>query len=316
MSDAITLRFATYPTPLEPAPRLASALGLEPGHLWIKRDDLIGLGGGGNKARKLEQIMSIAVADGVDVVVTSGAVQSNHARLTAAAAARLGMQCVLVLAGDNLPSGNLILDELLGARIVWAGGADHDELSSLVDEVAASVRSQGQNVAVIPFGGSSATGARGYSVAGAELMGQAPETEISVVAVGSGGTMAGLCAALGVTRVLGVNCGAINRPRETVAGLVEQLVGAAVVEADLHIREDQVGDGYGTCTEATFEAMRLAARTEGLILDPTYTGRAMAGLVASIREGSIRPNQHVVFWHTGGLPGLFGHKEAIRRIVG
>jgi L-cysteate sulfo-lyase len=309
-------RFGTYPTPLEPAPRLAKSLGLQPDNLWIKRDDLIGLGAGGNKVRKLEQIMSDALAEGVDTVVTSGAAQSNHARLTAAAAARVGMNAVLVLEGANLPAGNLLLDELLGARILWRDGVGLEGLGATVDEVAASLREQGRTVAVIPFGGSSTTGARGYCVAAGELLDQAPTTDVSVVALGSGGTMAGLCAVLGAERVLGVDCGAIPRPRDTVAALVEQLTGVKVAAADLRVREDQVGAGYGRFSDATFEAMQLAAQTEGLILDPTYTGRALAGLIASVDDGTIGRDQRVVFWHTGGLPGLFGHEEAIRRITG
>ena len=199
---------------MEAAPRLAAALGLEPDDLWVKRDDLVGLGGGGNKVRKLEATLAVALAQGATAVVTSGAAQSNHARLTAAAGARLGLDVTLVLAGDPPPSstGNLLLDELLGARLVWAGPTSLADLDGLVG--AGGGASAGGRTAtyVVPYGGSNVAGAGAYAEAGHEILAQAPDTALVVTAVGSGGTMAGLVHALGVDRVLGVDTGAVPDP--------------------------------------------------------------------------------------------------------
>lgn len=309
--DTSRIPLATFPTPLELAPRLAAALGLMEDGLWVKRDDLIGLGGGGNKVRKLERLLAAALRQGADTLITMGAAQSNHARLTAAAGARFGIPVVLVLAGrpDRGAVGNLLLDGLFGARIHWAG-ADGRDLAEIADEVAADLTSGGARPAIIPFGGSNGEGARAYLDAARELRSQLPAASTSVVAVGSGGTMAGLVAELGPAHVLGVHTGAVADPRGAVAGLAEAATGEAVDPEALRLRTDQVGAGYGSLTEETAEAIRLAARTEGIVLEPTYTGRAMAGLIAAVRDGDLPPGTPVVFWHTGGLPGLFGHPEA------
>lgn len=309
-------RLGSWPTPLEPAPRLSRALGLDPDDLWIKHDDLTGLGGGGNKVRKLEWTAGTALAHGADVLVTSGAAQSNHARLTAAAGARLGVDVVLVLTGSPAALGNIALDALLGATIHWAGDVPEGELAERVQEVADSLAAQGRTPGVIPFGGSNALGARGYEQAGMELLQQDPGVEQSVVAVGSGGTMAGLVATLGVKRVLGVDTGAMPEPVAAVAGMVAELTGRPEDGTALRIDRTLVGPGYGSVTEEVLDAMTLAARTEGLVLDPTYTARAMAGLLAAVRDGRIGRGRRVVFWHTGGLPGLLGHPAALERIVG
>ncbi|WP_067503584.1 D-cysteine desulfhydrase family protein [Actinoplanes sp. TFC3] len=277
---------ATWPTPLEPAPRLAQELGIE--QLWIKRDDLSGLGGGGNKVRKLQYTCAQAVEAGANRIVTTGAPQSNHARLTAAAAARIGLDCTLVLTGNapETPRGNLLLDDLAGARIVWAGDQP-------LDQVAAQ-----QEGYVIPFGGTSAFSAQGYVDCAQEILHQLPDLDAVVVAVGSGGTMAGLVAHLGSTRVYGVDTGAVPDPVSIISGLLDQM---GTPTGNLRIDREQVGAGYATLTDSVRAALKLAARTEGLFLDPTYTGRAMAGLCAN------PPRGNVVFLHTGGLPGLFGH---------
>ena len=205
------IRLASWPTPLEPAPRLAGALGLGPDDLWIKRDDLTGLAGGGNKIRKLEWTVAAAIAAGADALVTTGAPQSNHARLTAAAGARLGLRVVLVFPGDpgGAQSGNLALDGLLGARIAWAGDVG---LAEAADAVVAQLRAEGGRPALIPFGGSSGVGARGYVACARELQQQLPDLDTVVVALGSGGTMAGLVAALGPDKVLGIDTGAMPDP--------------------------------------------------------------------------------------------------------
>jgi L-cysteate sulfo-lyase len=284
--DPISL--GTWPTPVEPAPRLAELLGLA--ELWIKRDDLCGLGGGGNKVRKLEYTCAQALAAGADTVITSGGPQSNHARLTAAAAARLGLRCVLVLGGPPAPArGNLLLDELAGATVVWAGDRPLDE--AVAEEAATAF--------VIPFGGSSPVSIEGYATCGRELRDQLPGFDAVVVALGSGGTMAGLVKELGPERVVGVDTGAVADPHAAVV----DLLGGAVPADRLRIDRDQVGAGYESLTEAVRGALALAARTEGIFLDPTYTGRAMASMIAR------RHGDRVVFLHSGGLPGLFGHPE-------
>jgi L-cysteate sulfo-lyase len=313
----------TFPTPLEPAPRLAVAVGLRPDRLWIKRDDLTGLGGGGNKVRKLERTLAAALRDGADCLVTTGAAQSNHARLTAAAGARLGLPVTLVLAGDpggpgDAPEGNLLLDEIFGARIRWAGEADDHQLAAVADQVAAEQATTGARPAVIPFGGSNRDGALAYAGAACELVDQlrnqlgdqVPGEATSVVAVGSGGTMAGLVAELGPEYVLGVHAGAVAAPADAVAALASTITAERLNPQALRLRTDQVGVGYGSLTGPAAAAIRLAARTEGIVLDPTYTGRAMAGLIAAAADGEIDPDARVVFWHTGGLPGLFGHPDA------
>ncbi|MFE7705100.1 D-cysteine desulfhydrase family protein [Streptomyces sp. NPDC057486] len=305
--------FGTWPTPLEPMPRLARALGLGADDLWIKRDDLTGLGGGGNKVRKLEWTCGAALADGATVLVTTGAPQSNHARLTAAAGARLGLDVVLVLAGapGASESGNLALDGLFGATVVWAGDVGDRALDATAQQVAAGLRRQGGVPAVIPFGGSSVLGARGYVECGRELLAQARDLETVVVAVGSGGTMAGLVDPLGAARVIGVHCGAVTDPAGTVSALVSGLSGTDCAPDSLRMRLDQVGDGYGALTEQSMAALTLTARTEGIVLDPIYTGRAMAGLIAAIEDGDVLPGQRTVFLHSGGLPGLFGHRATL-----
>ncbi|MBO0836327.1 MAG: D-cysteine desulfhydrase family protein [Actinobacteria bacterium] len=309
--EADRVRLGTFPTPVESAPRLAAALGLGEDRLWIKRDDLTGLGGGGNKVRKLERIVAAALRDGADALVTTGAPQSNHARLTAAAGARLGIPVTLVLSGEPAaPSGNLLLDGLFGARIRWAGDRGPGGLAEVADETAAELRAGGARPAIIPFGGSNRDGALAYADAASELRAQLPGDPVSVVALGSGGTMAGLVAGLGVSRVLGVHVGAVADPRTAVAGLASEITGKPVAPESLRVRTDQVGAGYATLADGAAEAVRLAARTEGIVLDPVYTGRAMAGLAAAVRDGDIAEDDKIVFWHTGGLPGLFGHRQA------
>jgi D-cysteine desulfhydrase len=302
------VQLSHWPTPLEPAPRLAAALGLAPDDLWVKRDDLTDLGGG-NKVRKLEYLVAEALAAEATVLITSGSAQSNHARATAAAAARVGLGAVLVLGGTALAGrpGNLALDELLGAEVVLAEGLTGASLDHRVQEVADRLRAAGEVPAVLPFGGSSAVGARGYVDCARELHQQAPDAAHVVVAVGSGGTMAGLVAGLGAERVLGIDTGALSDPAARVAALVAELGGRP--EA-LRLDRDQVGEGYGRLTAAAATAMRTAARTEGLLLDPVYTGKAIAGLASAVSEGIVRRGERTVFVHTGGLPGLFGHPFA------
>lgn len=236
-----------------------------------------------------------------------------------AAGARLGLDVVLVFPGtpDSATdgSGNLVLDSLFGARVFWAGDSAPSAMADVADEVCRRLRRDGARPYAIPFGGSSPLGARGYVDCGEELLSQLPDVDQVVVALGSGGTMAGLIGALGERRVLGVHCGAVADPAGTVAGLAGALMGRGVTPESLRIRTDQVGAGYAVLHEPVLEAMRTAAVTEGIVLDPVYSGRAMAGLIAAVRDGGIRPARRTVFLHTGGLPGLFGHMETVNRSV-
>ncbi|MBO0653974.1 D-cysteine desulfhydrase family protein [Streptomyces triculaminicus] len=313
--EKVTL--SAWPTPMEAAPRLAQLIGLAPDDLWIKRDDLTGLGGGGNKVRKLEWLVADALQRGADTLVTTGGPQSNHARLTAAAGARAGLNVVLVMPGSgrpDQPGGNLLLDAAFAARIVWAGDATPAELAGQAEKTCAELREEGAVPYLVPFGGSGALGARGYREAGEEILTQQPDVRHVVTALGSGGTMAGLVAALGTERVLGVDVGALPEPASVTATFASELTGSQVTAEQLRCRGDQVGEAYGILYEPVLEAITTVARTEGIILDPVYTGRAAAGLIAAVRDGSIRPGERTVLLHTGGLPGLFGHAEAAHRI--
>jgi L-cysteate sulfo-lyase len=306
--DYVTL--AHLPTPLEPMDRLAEHLGMPAGSLRVKRDDTTGLAVGGNKARKLEYLCAEALRQGSDWLVTSGGPQSNHARMTAAAAARLGLGCSLVLDGDRPAAltGNLVLDHILRGRLVFSGGED---LSSLAEDVAAGLRDEGHRPYLIPLGGSTPIGALGYVNAALELREQDPSVSLVVNASSSCGTQAGLVAGFGDHRmVLGVSAGSatiekIEALANETARLADLPEPAGAVQLDL----DQLGGGYGQHTDAAREAIRLAAGLEGLILDPVYTGKAMAGLIAAARVGRLDPACRTVFLHSGGLPGLLseGH---------
>lgn len=325
------VRFAHLPTPLEPLPRLTEALadrGAGP-QLWIKRDDCTGLAGGGNKTRKLEYLLGDALANDADTLVTQGAVQSNHVRQTAAAAARFGLACEIILeertgskATDYTQSGNVLLDELLGARIrrVPAG----TDMNQALAEVAAEVAEAGGNPYVIPGGGSNIIGALGYVECALELVAQANEIGLEidriVTATGSAGTHAGLVAGLAVMGadipVLGIG---VRAPKDVQEANVFKL---AVETADLLGHKDRVtrdmvvadcdfvGAGYGLIDDAVISALKLAARTDGILLDPVYTGKAMKGLIELASLGRF-DEETVVFLHTGGAQGLFGYQSEL-----
>jgi D-cysteine desulfhydrase family pyridoxal phosphate-dependent enzyme len=309
------LPLAVLPTPLERADRLGAALGMEPGALWVKRDDLTGLGGGGNKARKLEYLCADALAQGCDVLVTGGGAQSNHVRMTAAAADRLDLDCTVVIAGPrpDPPTGNAVLVELFGPDVVWAGGGelmDYYAIEAAIDEVADSLAAGGRRPYRMPIGGATAVGALGYVRAATELREQADAAlDLVVVADGSGGTHAGLAAGLGdMGLVLGVDVGARDDLDTVVpakAAAVADLAGLPTPGGEVRVDRGRIGGGYGVATSACREAVVLAARTEGMVLDPVYTGKAMAGLIAARRNGSLRPDAMTVFLHTGGMPALF-----------
>lgn len=305
------------PTPVQPMDRLGAALGLEAGRLWVKRDDLTGLAGGGNKVRKLEHLCADALAQGCDTLVTGGGEQSNHVRMTAAAANRLGLACRIVLASDPVPvpTGNIVIDHLLGPDIVWAGPISYYPLEQRTREEAERLEAAGRRPYLIPVGGASTIGELGYVVAAVELLEQLPSPALVVTADGSGGTHAGLAAGLGsLDLVLGVDAGTRPDLDEVVpakAGAVAELAGLPAPRGTVVVDHDRFGDGYGAPTASCREALDLAARYEGLILDPVYTGKALAGLVAAVREDRIPAGGPIVFIHTGGLPALFEPRYAM-----
>ena len=306
------------PTPVHALPRLTDTLGGP--QLFVKRDDQTGLATGGNKTRKLEFLVADALEHRADTLITAGAPQSNHARQTAAAAARMGMKCVLVLRGQPPAEsqGNLLLDELLGAQIRWA---EKSAVPATMEAVASELRAQGRTPYVIPYGGSNPVGATGYVAAMEEMVEQARQMKVRfdrvVFASSSGGTQAGLVAGAKATgfagQVLGIS---VDVQREELQAMVAALATETASHLKLNLRfapgeisvnADYIGAGYGVLGAPEREAIRLAAEVEGLLLDPVYTGRAFAGMVDLIRRGEIRRGETVLFWHTGGTPALFAY---------
>jgi len=321
------IRITHAPTPLEPMPRLTQLLGGP--NLWIKRDDCTGLATGGNKTRKLEYLMADALAQGADTVITQGATQSNHARQTAAIATRLGLPCHLILEDrtgnrheDYRHSGNVFLDQLLGAQLSEVpAGTNMDQAMA---QLAERLRGDGRKPYIIPGGGSNAIGALGYVTCALELLDQANnlglDIDTLVTATGSAGTQAGLVAGLEGARasipVLGIGVRAPKAAQEDkVFQLAEQTAGllgaAGAVRREAVVANcDYVGPGYGLPTPGMIEAVTMLARSEGILLDPVYSGKAMAGLIDLIRKGQLRKGQNVVFLHTGGAVGLYGYLHA------
>ncbi|MGE0722953.1 MAG: D-cysteine desulfhydrase [Alphaproteobacteria bacterium] len=324
------LRFAHLPTPLERLDRLSAALGGPT--IWIKRDDCTGLGLGGNKTRKLEFLLGDAIAQGADTLLTVGAIQSNHARQTAAIAARAGMACELVLENriadaDEVyrTSGNILLDKLFGARLhEFPPGTD---VNQMLADAGEAVRRRGGKPYVIPGGGSNPIGALGYVDCAVELLAQATRMDLRidhvVHATGSSGTQAGLVAGLEGLRagipVMGIT---VRQPRERQEAMVHTLAEAtadhlgipgAVPRAAVMANSDYVGAGYGIPTPGMLEAIKMLAREEGVLLDPVYSGKAMDGLIDLVRKGAYRKGENVVFIHTGGQAGLFAYQGALER---
>ncbi|MDZ7576629.1 MAG: D-cysteine desulfhydrase family protein [Candidatus Nanopelagicales bacterium] len=302
--------FAARNTPLQPIDHLAEAVGLPAGRLFVKRDDLTGLTGGGNKARKLEYLVADAISAGADTLVTSGAAQSNHIRATAAAARAQSLECVAVMSTlheqhqPHQPEGNLILDDLFGVQVVWCGLDDRDATAA---EVERELKAAGHRPYVIPLGGSNALGASGYVTAADEIEVAVPGATV-VCAAGTGGTMAGLAVGLGsCDRVIGVDVAALPDLSERVLGLLgatADLVGRPAPSGQIRIDASQAAAPYGAPLLEVRDAIRLVARTTGLVLDPVYTGRAMAALISWCRTGEL-PDGPVVFLHSGGIPALF-----------
>lgn len=320
------LRLGHLPTPLEPMDRLSEYLGGP--RLWVKRDDCTGLSSGGNKTRKLEFLMAAARKNGATTIITQGATQSNHARQTAAAAAKLGMTCHLLLehrTGSNDPSyilnGNVLLDRLHGATVSKrVGGAD---MNAEMQTLAAKLSACGETPYIIPGGGSNPTGALGYVNCARELVEQAADIGLDidafVHATGSAGTQAGLVTGLAAIQseihLLGIG---VRAPQEKQEQMVHDLavktashLGTGLTIPRNHVRAncDYVGPGYGLPTDGMRNAVRLLAQKEGLLFDPVYSGKGLDGLIDQIVKGYFDGMSNVVFLHTGGSAALFGYPE-------
>lgn len=317
------VRLAHLPTPVEKMARLTRYLNGP--QLFIKRDDQTGLALGGNKTRKLEFLVADAQSQGKNHLITTGAAHSNHCRQTAAAAASQGLGCTLVLRGQPPPgqlTGNLLLDHLLGAEFCWAG----DRSPELVmQETAETLRERGQEPYIVPLGGSNIIGDMAYVLAMGELMDQlnaaGEAVDVIAVATSSGGTQAGLVLGARIYgfqgRILGISIDQDADEFKTVItdlaeGTAERLgLGTMSLAGDVLINDDYLGDGYGVVGDLERQAINLLASREGIALDPVYTGRAMGGLLDLIEQGAFSRQERVLFWHTGGTPGLFAYGEQL-----
>lgn len=312
------LPFAHLPTPLEPLPRLSAHLG--GAEIWVKRDDQTGLAGGGNKTRKLEYLLADAQTQKARTIITGGAPQSNHCRQTAAAAARFGFRCVLVLRGDppDKITGNILLDNLLGAEIVWSHGESREAVMQSVYE---NEKAAGNDPYLIPIGGSNTIGAAAYAAAVQELKNQKSDITCFCFASSSGGTHAGLAvgarAVMPQTQVLGIS---VDEPLDALKNNVARLATETAefltlpfkfTPADIAANADYVGGGYAIMGERERETIRLLARLEGLLVDPVYTGKAFGGVIDLIRKGIIGKDERVLFWHTGGQAALFAYADQL-----
>lgn len=340
MKEIPRIRFAHLPTPVEELPRLSRFLNGP--RLLVKRDDQTGLALGGNKTRKLEYLLAEAQSNGARTLITVGAIQSNHCRQTAAAAARNGFDCILILTYPDstkipgsdlvqsnhcedwvstmkLPSGNLILDKLFGAELVWASVG---ESAMVLEHTYQKALDDGRKPFLIPRGGSNVIGATAYVSAMKELLAQISDLPTSnrapdsiVLPSASGGTQAGLVVGGSMFgydgQILGICIDEVGSAlRESVAGLATETANflgenKQFMAEEIVVNDDFLGEGYGVLGEPEKEAIRLFATSEGLLLDPVYTGRAAAGMIRLIREGYFRNDQTILFWHTGGVPALF-----------
>jgi D-cysteine desulfhydrase len=312
-----------FPTPVMELPRLSRALGGP--FICMKRDDQTGLAMGGNKTRKLEFLLADALTRGCDTIITSGAAQSNHCRQTAAAAAGLGLQCHLVLGGEEpqRPSGNLLLDHLLGCQIHWAGAHRKGED---IQGIYRQLQDAGRRPYLVPYGGSNELGALAFASALLELDGQVRIGQFShiVFASSSGGTQAGLILGKrllgwpGQLLGIGIDKDEAGAPplHRSILSLVNRTavllgLGQAFTARDVILNSDYLGGGYGVVGDLEREAIGLVAGTQGVLLDPVYTGRAMGGLMDMIRAGEITAHDRVLFWHTGGTPALFAYADGL-----
>jgi L-cysteate sulfo-lyase len=314
-----------FPTPLVELSQLSKKLGGP--KIYMKRDDNTGLALGGNKTRKLEYILGDALAQGADTIITAGAAQSNHCRQTAAAAASLQLECHLVLGGQDpdVVSGNLLLDKLFGCQIHWAGkNRKGEDIPQLVEQL----KRAGKKPYVVPYGGSNELGALAFVEALKELDAQREDAGLSfthiVFASSSGGTHAGLMLGNKILeasyKIVGIN---IDKGEAGELSLDQQILNLVnstakstnltheFSEEDLDLNSNYVGEGYGVIGKLENEAIALTAQTEGILLDPVYTGRAMGGLIDMIRSGEIKETDNVLFWHTGGAPALFAYADSL-----
>lgn len=318
-----------HPSPIERLERLEKALGTEV-RIHVKRDDVAGIGGGGNKLRKLEFLLGDALAQGCDTFVTTGGIQSNHARLSAAASARMGLACELVLAdvvprhdADYRGNGNLLLDGLFGAKVHQVSG-DTDPLA-FAENRAEELRAEGRQPYVVGAGGSSPVGALGYAACAWEILEQERAAGLRFTRIlipnGSAGTHAGLAAGMAAAgedaaRVQSfIVLAPVETAHQATAALARATLGriglpGGIDDAAIRVDPSQRGPGYGIPTDAMLEAVRLLARTEGLLLDPVYSGKAFAGLIAAVRAGDYAPGDSLLYVMTGGVPGLFAYREA------
>lgn len=314
------VQLAHLPTPVEPASRLSALLNGP--DIWVKRDDQTGLAMGGNKTRKLELLIAEAREQDARTIVTAGALQSNHCRQTVAAATKYGFDCTLVLSGEppQNATGNLLLDQILGAEIVWTKGEPRDKI---LKETFDHLVGQGMDPYLVPYGGSNPTGAIAYALAMQELVHQNISVDWIVVASSSGGTQAGMV--LGARlfgfqgKILGISIDeSADILKQRIAGLANASatslgVSVSFLPQDILVNADYLGEGYGRMGELEINAIRLFARAEGLLLDPVYTGRAAGGLIDLVHKGFFVGSSSVLFWHTGGSPALFarGYQERL-----
>lgn len=316
MRDIPRIKIAHLPTVIEELPRLSERLGGP--RLLVKRDDQTGLAFGGNKTRKLEFLAAEARQQGAQTLISAGAIQSNHCRQTAAAAARFGFDCILVLTGEapDQPTANLLLDRLFGAKIITV--ADRKDRDRILQETYAEAASGGRKPYLVPYGGSSPTGALGYAFAMREFMDQNIPADAIVFGTSSGGTHAGLVLGQRLFgyegRVLGISIDESGEwLKEHVSGLASEAserLGARIefTPEDVLADDAYCNAGYGVLTGAEREAIALFAKYEGLLLDPVYTGRAAAGLIDLIRKEDFKRGDTVLFWHTGGQPAIFADR--------
>jgi len=318
MKQLSRLHFAHLPTSIEELPRLTEHLNGP--RILVKRDDQTGLAFGGNKTRKLEFLVAEALQQNAKTLITGGALQSNHCRQTAAAAARFGLECILVLNGEmpDHPSANLLIDELFGAEIVVI--ADRAFRDQTLQETYNKAVADGRRPYLVTYGGSNPTGALGYAFAIEEFLKQGVEADWILFGTSSGGTHAGLVLGQRVFgyqgKVLGIS---VDEPEDWLKTRVSSLASDASEKLgeriefsrdDVLAHQEYCQAGYGVLTEAEREAVKLFAKLEGLLLDPVYTGRAAAGMIDLIRKGFFKNDETVLFWHTGGQPALFAEKYA------
>ncbi len=311
-----TVALAYPPTPIEEMARLRAALGGGP-RLTVKRDDAIPFGFGGNKVRKLALVVAEAATAGADTLITVGGVQSNHMRATASMAARVGLHCHLIANGapPARPTGNALLDDLLGAEVEYI--ASRAERSTAIAAAVDRLCRAGRSPYVVPLGASTPLGAVGFVRAIGEMLTQGPPPDVIVHATSSGGTQAGLVAGCALhnlpTRVIGVSA---NDPAPSIAAIVRDVIagmgtllgvdGAALAAArPIEVDDGHIGPGYGLPSPESLEAQRLAARTEAVFVDHTYTAKALGALIGWVRDGRFRDDETILFWHTGGQPALF-----------